>query len=110
MSLATGLAMGQLTCLPPDPDESQAGLWGLLRLDCLLNGPVDPAVRTSGEGVATAVQIVDVPGLAQLTRGSQGDAADTNLDVRSNRNTRDCSNEIKLPFLRHTQISSSNPN
>ena len=74
--------MGQLTCLPLDHDESREGLWGPQRLECLLGGPIDPAVRTSGEGAATAVRTVDVPGLAQLARGSRGEAADANLDVK----------------------------
>ena len=82
VSLATGPAVGQLTCLPPDLDESRVGLWGPRRLECLLDGPIDPAVRTSGESAAAAVQIVYVPGLARLARGSRGEAADANLDVK----------------------------
>ena len=74
--------MGQLTCLPPDPDESQAGLWGLLRLECLLVDPIDPAMRTSGEGAATGVWIVDVLGLAQLARGSRGGQPMLTLDAK----------------------------
>ena len=82
MSLATGPVMGQLTCLPFDPDESRAGLWGPQRLECLLGDPIDPAMRTSGEGAATTVQNVDVLGLARLARGSRGEAADANLDAK----------------------------
>ena len=79
---ATSLAMGQLTCLPFGPNESRAGLWGPQRHVCLLVESIDPTVRTSGEGAATAVRIIDVPGLAQLTRGSRGEAGDANLDVK----------------------------
>ena len=101
VSLATGPAMGQLTCLPLDPDGSRAGLWGPRRLECLLDGPIDPAVRISGEGAATAVRIVDVFGLARLARGLRGEAANANLDVKPK------SEHERLP--KHTQVSSSNP-
>ena len=79
MSLATGPVTGQLTCLPFDPDESRVDLWGPQRLECLLGEPIDPAMRTSGEGVATAVQIIDVLGPAWLARGLRGEAADANF-------------------------------
>ena len=82
VNLAVGPVMGQLNCVPSDPDESRAGLWGPQCIECLLGGPIDPAARTSGEGAATAVRIVYVSGLARLVRGSRGEAADTNLDVK----------------------------
>ena len=74
--------MGQLTCLPFDPDESRAGLWGPQCLECLLGNPINPAMRTYGEGALTAVRIGDVLGLARLARGSRGEVADANLDAK----------------------------
>ena len=82
VNLAAGPVMGQLTCVPSDPDESRAGLRGPQHFECLLGEPIDPVMRTFGEGAAAAVRIVVVLGLARLARGSRGEAADANLDVK----------------------------
>ena len=54
-----------------DSDGSRASLRGPQCLECLLGEPIDPAMRTSGEGATTAVRIVDVLGPARLARGRQ---------------------------------------
>ena len=101
VSLATGPVMGQLTCLPFDPDESRAGLRGPQHFECLLGEPIDPVMRTSREGGAIAAWIVDVLGLARLARGSRGEAADANFGRKAKTRTRE---------IARTRLNTPSPN